>query len=187
MPATAPDPEWVKAIRPANTADRRLRVLLAGSRSLPRGTAIRLLIRFVASLPDDAIILVRDRVGGAMGWFEREVVDLCKIARLAYQPCVAWPIVPREDIPDPDPEEVYIGREGVLLRDRTMVDLADLVLAFVTEREMASAEHSGTRHIVEAAFARDKPVFLYEVDSHGNAEQVGANDPDNAWSAKVPG
>lgn len=173
----------MRTLRARNEADRRLRVVIAGSRSLPAGTAVRLLIRFVAALPKDSIILVRSRAAGSMGEFESDVVGLAKLARLPYQPCAPWPVVPEWD----EHGDSYIGREGVLLRDRTMVDVADVVLAFVTARELESEDHSGTRHLVEAAFARDKPVFLYEVDDEGNATQVGSNDPDNSWTARVPG
>lgn len=110
-----------------------------------------------------------------MGPFEYEVVKLCQAIRIAYQVCAPWPIS------DDDP---YIGREGVLQRDRTMVELADVVLAFVTADDMESKDFSGTRHLVETALSKDKSVFMYELTKDG-VRQVGANDP-NGWSERVP-
>lgn len=169
-------PEWATALSAGNSAHRR-RALIAGSRRLPRGHAARLLIRFLADLPDDAVVLVRGRAAGGMGPFEREVVTLCRAIHIAYQVCAPWPIS------DDDP---YIGREGVLQRDRTMVELADVVLAFVTADDMESKDFSGTRHLVETALNKDKSAFLYSISREGAVSQVGQNDPTSAWSEKVP-
>jgi len=180
------EPEWVAALR--SPTDHPLRVLIAGSRALPRQSAPRLLLNFVASLPDDALVLVRGRANGKQGDFERDVRALCRIAGLNVQVCAPWPTQKPSGYLEVNDEEWWsvIGREGVLLRDRTMVDLADVVLAFIEDWQLERPEFSGTRHIVETAFARDKATFLYALNPEGKVRQIGNHDPLNAWSEKVP-
>jgi nucleoside 2-deoxyribosyltransferase len=116
-----------------------------------------------------------------IGPFEQEVLSVCRVARITTQLCTPWAIEGNaEDRP------TYIGREGVLHRDNTMVSLADLVLAFVTPDEIPSEMFSGTRHVVDAALAKDIPVFLYSVAKDGTVERVGEHDPDNQWTGRVP-
>lgn len=144
--------------------------MIAGSRRLPKGSAHRLLLGFVSALPPDAIVLIRGRASGQLGGFEYDLERLCRSAQLDWQVCTPWPIQSADDLPG---QGERIGREGVLHRDRAMVELADVVLCFMAEDEVESDAFSGTRHLVESALSLEVPAFLYAVSDAG-VRQVGA-------------
>jgi len=153
--------------------DDRLNVTIAGSRRLPAGQAPRLLIRFLADLPDDACILLRKGAYTEPGRFERDVETLCSILRLDWE----WVI--------PKPTDTTVGRASVYFRDIEMVERSDLVLLFFVPEE-ATDGYSGTAHLMEKALAADRPVYAYSVDENGKVERVGEYDPDNLFIERVP-
>ncbi len=67
------------------------------------------------------------------------------------------------------------GRAQVYERDYRMVESADRVEAyFAVDRVMLG----GTGHVVEAAWARDIPVYAFSVEADGSIERVGELEPD---------
>jgi len=150
-----------------------VKVTIAGSRRLPAGQAPRLLIRFLAALPDDACILLRRGAYSEPGRFEKDVESLCSILRLDWEWCV------------PAPTETTPGRASVYFRDIEMVDRSDLVLLFFVPEE-ATDGYSGTAHLMEKALDADRPVYAYSVDEDGKIERVGEYDPDHLFHELVP-
>lgn len=152
-----------------------MKVVIAGSRRLPRGQAPRLLIRFLAALPADALILLRHPANPEFGPgpFERDVAALCEVLRMIYQWC------------QPEPTEETRGRASVFFRDIDMVAKADLVLLFFTPEE-ASDGYSGTAHLMEKALEQDRPVYAYSVDADGTVARVGEYDPDHLYAELAP-
>lgn len=150
-----------------------MKIAVGGSRKLPRGSASRLLVRFLAQLPPDAQILLRRGVYTQPGPFEQEVAELCDFLQLE----VAWC--------EPKLDEKVTGRGAVFVRDMNMAADADLVLAFI-DVNAPDYETSGTAHLMEKAFEADRPVYGYHVDEDGTAERWGENDPDGVWVDRVP-
>lgn len=150
-----------------------MKVAIAGSRRLPAGQAPRLLIRFLAALPEDALILLRKGAFTEPGHFERDVESLCSILRLDWE----W-IVPR-------PTDETPGRASVYFRDMEMVEQADLVLLFLAPDDVIMG-YSGTWHLLEKAFDINRPVYAYSVDERGNVERVGEYDPEHQFADVVP-
>lgn len=150
-----------------------MKVVIAGSRRLPAGQAPRLLIRFLASLPDDAVILLRKGAFTEPGRFEIDVESLCSILRLDWEWCM------------PHPTQETPGRASVYFRDIDMVERADLVLLFFVPEE-ATDGYSGTAHLLDKALAANRPVYAYSVDLKGTVERVGEYDPDHLYADMVP-
>lgn len=153
-------------------------VAIGGSRKLPHGQAARLLLRFLLSLEEPAILLRGPALPSSTpGPFEVEVARLCDALEITYDIIVAAP-----------DEYGRIGREGVFARDVEMVAKADLCLAYVSIDDMEHLETSGTLHLVEKAQDQDKPVFLYMLNDIEpfSAKMIGSHDPQHAWSDKVP-
>ena len=150
-----------------------VKVTIAGSRRLPAGQAPRLLVRFLAALPDDAVILLRKGLYSEPGRFESDVESLCSILRLGWEWCV------------PAPTDTTPGRSSVYFRDIEMVDRSDLVLLFLTPED-AEEGHSGTSHVFEKALDADRPVYAYSVGEDGKVERVGEYDPDHLFHELVP-
>ena len=147
-----------------------MKVTIAGSHRLPRGYASRLLILFLAGLPEDTTILLRCGYTTGYGPFEREVAQLAKALGFDVTPCM------------PEPGH---GREGTFARDIEMVGKSSLVLTFVLPEE-AGTGGTGTEHVVEKALDQRVPVYTYTVDESGRVARWGENDPDNEWGDKVP-
>lgn len=146
-----------------------VKVAIAGSRALPPGLAPRLLVRFLAKLPEDATILLRRPFWietAKPGQFELDVERVCTILHLR----VEWRI--------PNPEETP-GRASVFVRDIEMVEHADLLLAFFLKEDWMSSS-SGTTHLVEKALESDTAVYAYKVDGDV-VDLVGEHDPDGGW------
>jgi len=151
-----------------------MKVVIAGSRRLPRGQAPRLLIRFLAALPEDAIILMRRGMHGQVpGPFEFDVVGLCYVLHLD----VEWL--------EPAPTDRYPGRSSVFIRDIEMVRKADLVILFVTPEEVADA-YAGTMHLLDKAMDEDRPVYAYSVSQDGTVKRVGEYDPHDWYTHLAP-
>jgi len=150
-----------------------MKVVIAGSRRLPRGQAPRLLIRFLAALSDDDRVMVRKGATTQMGRFEADVVNLCEVLHLDW------------DYWTPQPSEKNPGRVSVFIRDIEMIDKADLVLLFITPEE-AESGYSGTMHLMDKALDAGRPVYAYSVYERGKVELVGDYDPDHLYASMVP-
>lgn len=150
-----------------------MKVVIAGSRRLPRGQAPRLLITFLASLADEDIVLVRTRMSGETGPFERDVMSLCGILEI---PVHGY---------SPEPTPATPGRASVYLRDIEMISKADLILLFFTPDEAVEG-YSGTAHLMEKALDADRPVYAYAVADDGTVSRVGEYDPENIFINRVP-
>ena len=152
-----------------------MKVVIAGSRRLPKGQAPRLLIRFLAALPEDAIILMRRpaSIDAMPGMFEIDVSGLASILHLD----VEWF--------KPAPTDRHPGRASVFLRDIEMVRKADLVVLFVTPEEVEEA-YAGTMHLLDKAMDEDRPVYAYSVDREGVIKRVGEYDPHHLFIDIAP-
>jgi hypothetical protein len=156
-----------------------MKVIIAGSRRLPRGQAPRLLIRFLAALPDDAVILMRrprgdGSIAGSMpGPFEMDALNLCGILHLE----VEWF--------SPEPTDKHPGRASVFLRDIDMMEKADLAILFVHEDEVETG-YSGTMHLMDKALDAGRPCYAYAVSKTGKVSRVGEYDPQNLYLDIAP-
>lgn len=150
-----------------------MNVVIAGSRRLPAGQALRLFIRTLAALPEDATILLRVGVHTEPGRFEQDVEKLCELLRLDWEWCA------------PEPTDRTPGRASVYFRDIDMVERADLVLLFFTPGDTVDG-YSGTTHLQDRALAADRPVYSYSVADDGKVERVGEYDPEHLYDQLVP-
>jgi hypothetical protein len=151
-----------------------MKVAIAGSRRLPKGHAPRLLIRFLAALPEDAVILMRRGMKADFPTlFEGDISGLADILHLD----VEWF--------RPAPTDVTRGRSSVYVRDIDMVEKADLVILFFAADEVAEG-YGGTQHLLDKALAANRPVYAYSVDEFGYIERVGDYDPDDLYSSLAP-
>jgi hypothetical protein len=150
-----------------------MKVAIAGSRRLPKGHAPRLLIRFLAALPEDAVILLRRPMRDMPGIFETDVAVLADILRLATE----WF--------EPAPTDMTRGRSSVYVRDIDMVERADLVILFFAADEVAEG-YGGTQHLLDKALAANRPVYAYSVDEFGTIDRVGDYDPDHMYADIAP-
>ncbi len=156
-----------------------MRVAIAGSRRLPKGQAPRLLIRFLAALPDDAVILMRrpkgdgSLAGSLPGPFEMDAQNLCGILHLAAE----WF--------QPEPTDHHPGRASVYLRDIEMIEKADLVILFVHPDEVDTG-YSGTMHLLDKALDAARPCYAYSVSPDGKVARVGEYDPDHLYAEIAP-
>lgn len=151
-----------------------MKVAIAGSRRLPKGHAPRLLIRFLAALPEDAVILLRAPLGRKnTGRFEQDIETLCSILSLLWE----WH--------EPAPTASTPGRASVYVRDIDMVEQADLVILFFAADEVAEG-YGGTQHLLDKALVANRPVYAYSVDEYGTIDRVGENDPDHLYADLAP-
>jgi len=152
-----------------------MKVAIAGSRRLPKGHAPRLLIRFLAALPEDAVVMLRRpaSIDAMPGMFEMDVSVLASVLQLD----VEWV--------KPEPTDVTRGRSSVYVRDIDMVESADLVILFFAADEVAEG-YGGTQHLLDKALAANRPVYAYSVDEYGTIERVGDYDPDELYVSLAP-
>lgn len=142
-----------------------LRLIIAGSRRLPKGEAPRLLIRFLAELEPDTTVFLRRGQKTQAGDFELAVAALCEILNLEYE----W----REPIPSED----HPGRASVFRRDIEMVEDCDFAVLFFTTQEHEEG-YSGTFHLLDKCLDVGRPVHAYTVGQlTGDVERVGDYDP----------
>jgi hypothetical protein len=148
-------------------------VVIAGSRALPHGQAPRILIRFLAALPADAVILMRRGLNTQPGHFEAQVEHVIDMIGLALEWC------------QPQPG----GRTEVWQRDEEMLARADLVLGFMTVDQIGD-EDSGTVKLVDRAMHQDIPTYAYALEELTpgvvGVEEVGWWDPEDRWGELVP-
>jgi len=150
-----------------------MKVVIAGSRALPKGQAPRLLIRFLASLPDDARVMLRCGKTTKPGMFEQDTMMLCDFLHIIWE----WHL--------PEPTDKNPGRVSVFIRDIEMIDKADLVLLFITPED-AESGYSGTMHLMDKALDVGRPVYAYSVAEDGKVKLVGDYDPDHLYANLVP-
>lgn len=152
-----------------------MNVIIAGSRSLGRGQAPRLLIRFLAALPEDAVLFLRRPGNEAMqpGPFELDTAAMASLLHLTIQ----WfPPIPTMD---------QVGRTSVYIRDITMAERADLGLLFFAEGEEAHG-YSGTAHLMDKLLAAGRPTYAYGVTAKGSVYRVGEYDPEHLYADLAP-
>ena len=150
-----------------------MKVVIAGSRALPRGNAPRLLAAFFAKLDDGDSVLIRTPVTGEPGPFERDVLALGRLFDIPVETFT------------PEPTPVTPGRASVYVRDIEMIEKADLVLLFFTPDEAVEG-YSGTAHLMDKALDADRPVYAYTVGGDGLVDRVGEHDPGDLFGGKVP-
>jgi len=150
-----------------------MKIAIAGSRRLPAGQAPRLLVRFLAALPADAVILLRKGAYTEPGRFESDVENLCSILHMWWEWCV------------PVPTGTTVGRAAVYYRDIEMVERADLVLLFLAAKD-ATDSHSGTGHLMDKALDAARPVYTYIVHDDGRVERFGEYDPEHLYANIAP-
>jgi hypothetical protein len=164
-------------------------VAIAGSRDLPPGQAPRLLVRFLAALPADTVILLRRGLFTPPNLFEAQVEGVCDLIGLRVEWCQPGPIPARRN----EPGETVLGRRAVWARDVDMIERAELVLTFVDSERVDDTE-SGTVNFTEKAIEHDKVVYAYALfttfdgETHPTIEiqRVGENDPEGRWAELVP-
>lgn len=150
-----------------------MKVVIAGSRRLPAGQAPRLLVRFLAALPADAVILLRKGRYTEPGRFELDVENLCSILHMDWEWCI------------PAPDKRTVGRAAVFFRDIDMITRSDLVVLFFAPDE-ATDGYSGTAHLMDKALDGDRPVYAYSVDGDGKVNRVGEYDPEHLYADIAP-
>jgi hypothetical protein len=157
-------------------------IVIAGSRALPRGVAPRLLVRFLAAIPEGSKVLLRRGASRPPGEFEAQVEKMCDMLGLA----VEWrlPVAVEKWNDDPEGLVLLVGREQTFARDMQMIYDADLVLCFHTPEQIGD-ETSGTASLVEKALQADKAVYAYAVEGE-TVLRVGEQDAKEEWSALVP-
>lgn len=150
-----------------------MKVVIAGSRRLPAGQAPRLLIRFLAALPEDAVLLLRSPIRKLPGQFEQDTAGMAELLHLEREWCL------------PEPNDKHPGRASVFLRDIDMVERADLVILFVTPEEVETG-YAGTMHLLDKAMDAGRPVYAYSVAATGKVSRVGEYDPDSLYIDIAP-
>ena len=147
-----------------------MNIAIGGSRSLPPGQAPRLLVRFLAALPADTVVLLRRGAKTASGRFELDTARLCAILGVGVEFC-------QPELPG--------GRKATFFRDIEMVSRSDLVIVFLQPDEVMS-ETSGTSHLIEKALDQHVPAYAYEVAADGAVRRVGEWDEKETWAELVP-
>lgn len=143
-----------------------MKVVLAGSRKLPAGTAPRALLHFLLRLPPDCVVLLRGPLSGHSGGFETDVEMLCRMLAI--------------DCEFRRPNTVSTpGRASVFARDIEMVAEADLVMVFLSAED-AESGYSGTYHLFEKALDDQRPVYGWLADENGTS-RWGEFDPDHLY------
>jgi hypothetical protein len=150
-----------------------MKVCIAGSRRLPKGQGPRLLVRTLAALPDDAIVLLRCPMNGVPEHFENSVAGLAHVLGLEVKFYM------------PAPTDTARGRASVYVRDIDMVEAADVVLLFFTPLE-AHDGYSGTAHLMEKSLDADRPMYAYTVADDGAVERIGEYDPESLFIDIMP-
>jgi hypothetical protein len=153
-----------------------MKVIIAGSRRLPKGQAPRLLLHLLASLRGalsfdetrDMVLLRHPKGVNPPGGFEMDVFNLCSILYIHAMWCR----------PQPSPENP--GRTSVFIRDIEMVDRADLAILFFTPADALDG-YSGTYHLLDKCLDVGRPVHAYTVDDDGKVARFGDYDPNHQF------
>lgn len=159
-------------------------IAIGGSRALPSGIPGRLLIRFLAGLPEGSKLLLRSGASTGPGDFETQTAMIAALLGLEIEYRVPEPIERPATSKHRTPSIVF-GRQAVYDRDVKMVLDADLTLCFWLE-DQTGDETSGTVAMCDKAVQYDRDVYAYAVTPDGRVERVGEWDPQDRWSALVP-
>lgn len=158
-----------------------MKVAIAGSRQLPKGIAPRLLVRFLAAIPEDSVVMLRRGRTTGPGVFEQQTAMVAEMLGLT----VEWM---QPEPPTPEPGITYdlraVAREATFARDLEFVVRCELLLCFYTA-EQEGDETSGTAALVDKAIAENRPVYAYAIGEDG-VVRSGEHDPRNDWADKVP-
>lgn len=152
-----------------------LKIVIAGSRALPKGVAPRLLFEFLEKLPEDTRILLRQSASGIINPFEMHVMTLVDMVGLSVRWC--QPNLKR-----------HAGRRSVWFRDVDMIAEADLCLCYYTSDQIGD-DRSGTVALVDKAMQLEVPVYAYEIDIGDESlsvGRVGEHDVTDRWAGIVP-
>jgi hypothetical protein len=136
-----------------------MRFVVAGNYNLDPSTVAMHLLRKLAELPIDSVVLMRSPQSGQPGPIERIASDLCKDLSIP----VEW------RIPKPG-----AGSEGTIERDYRMVDDADGVLAYF-HPDHAMNDERGTTRLIRYALSVNKPVDAFTAD-HEKINWLGSNE-----------
>jgi len=145
-----------------------VKVIIAGSRRLPRGEAPRLLISILSALFDVDTVLLRGRASMTAGQFERDIANLCDFLSQPFEWC------------RPEPSEENPGRVSVYIRDMEMVEQCDLAILFFSPGD-AEDGYSGTYHLLDKCLDIGRPVHAYTVNDKGEVARFGDYDPDHQF------
>lgn len=148
-----------------------MRVAIAGSHSIGRGQAPRLVVRLLASLPDRSTVLLRHPLDGPPGVFEQDTATVAKILGLGIE----WF--------RPSPGATKPGRASVFHRDMQMIERSDVVFLFFHRRDVPAGDrYGGTVHLLDKALDANRPVYAYAISEEGLIERVGEYDPDDQYA-----
>lgn len=144
-----------------------MNVAMAGSHDLPLSKAANGILKVLVGLPPNTKLLLRRGKHTPPGPFERLVAQLCDSLAIEYE----WR----------RPQEG--GRSATYLRDVSMADAADGVIAFFHPERIMDG---GTGHLVEKAMDAGRPVWAMTVGDEG-LERVGEIDAPPGDPAEVLG
>jgi hypothetical protein len=139
-----------------------MKVIIAGSRQLPTGSATFAQPLLDALTKEDTVLL-RSPKTGEPGEFEKVIAAYSVYRDVPFR----WM--------RPQPTEENPGRVSVYVRDIDMVAAADSALLFFTKAD-AEEGYSGTMHLLEKAIDADIKVDAFTVDREFNIERFGSND-----------
>lgn len=175
-----------------------MRVAIAGSRAVPKGMAPRLLVRFLANLPEDAVICLRRGRVSPPGEFERQTAMVCDLLGLEvdwmapaaptegrYEQVMGQPVLVDRPVATWDADPRATAREATFARDMEFVSKAELVLTFTTVDQIGQ-ELSGTAALVDKALLEEIVVYSYAIDVDGTVLRVGEHDPKSLFAELVP-
>lgn len=144
-----------------------MNVAMGGSRHLPLDAGLaKHILRHMSQLPAHTKILLRKGMWTEPNPIEKLIADLAPTLGIDFEWCA--PVSP--------------AREGVFLRDVTMIERSDaLVVYFHPDHVM----EGGTAHLVEKAMDRDTPTWAYTFSDKHGLERVGDIDAPPGTPADV--
>lgn len=140
-----------------------MKVVVAGSRSLPAGSSSFAFPLLDVLTKDDKVLLRKPKHADA-NHFESIVAAYCRYRNVPYEWC------------EPNPTEEAPGRASIYVRDNDMIDEADHVILFLS-RDAAVAGNSGTYHLLERAIGSEVATDAFSVGYEGmrlHAERLGS-------------
>jgi len=140
-----------------------MKVVVAGSRSLPAG-ASSFAFPLLDALGEDDVVLLRKPKHAEANHFESIIAAYCRYRNVGYK------------FYEPQPTEDAPGRASVYVRDNDMLDAADRVVLFIS-RDAVTEGNSGTFHLLERSINSDIAVDAFSVGYDGmrlQAERIGS-------------
>lgn len=140
-----------------------MKVAVAGNYALDPSRVAMHLLRHLAELPIDSVVLMRSPLSGQPGPIERVAEQLCRDLSIP----VEW------RIPQPG-----AGGEGTIERDMRMVEDADAVIVYFHPDHVMSEER-GTTRLARHAISLGRPVQAFSAGEDqmvwvGSIEEVSA-------------